>query len=75
MKTYVLVQMSSEGSSFTKVAETLESLGFQPITGEYDFVYEWDRKATVKDSLWFADRIQAALKGSNIYFRIETVED
>ncbi len=75
MKTYVLLQLNSEGSNFSKVAETLEDLGFEPITGEYDFVYEWDKNATVKDSLWFADRIQAALKGSNIFFRIETVPD
>lgn len=75
MKTYVLVQMNSEGANFSKVAETLEDLGFKPITGEYDFVYEWDRNATVKDSLWFADRIQAALKGANVFFRIETIEE
>ena len=75
MKTYVILQLTSEGSNFSEVAETLEDMGFEAITGEYDFVYEWDRRATVKDSLWFADRIQTALQGKSVYFRIETVTD
>jgi hypothetical protein len=75
MRTYVILQLDSEGASFSEVAETLEDLGFKPQTGEYDFVYEWDRNASVKDSLWFADRIHTALKGKRVWFRIETVED
>ncbi len=75
MRTYVNVQMDSEGASFSEVAEVLEALGFRPQTGRNDFVYEWDRHATVKDSLWFADRIHAALRGKRVWFRVETVED
>lgn len=75
MRTYVIVQLDSEGANFSDVASTLEDLGFKPQVGEYDFVYEWDRQATVKDSLWFADRIHTALKGMGVWFRIETVQD
>lgn len=74
MKTFIKVQMDSEGANFTDVAEILEDLGFKPVVGEYDFVYNWDRTATVKDSIWFADRIQMSLKGMGVWFRMETVE-
>ncbi|MGB9636446.1 MAG: hypothetical protein ACPL1Y_04270 [Thermoplasmata archaeon] len=74
MRTYITLHLHSDGATFSEVAELLEGLGFKPVKGYYDFVYEWDRKATVKDSLWFADKIHTALKGKKVYFRIETVE-
>jgi hypothetical protein len=74
MKTYIRVQMDSEGAGLSEVAELLEDLGFKPVQGEYDFEYNWDKHASVKDSLWFADRIQMALKGMNVWFRIETTD-
>jgi hypothetical protein len=75
MKTFLLLQLDSEGASFSEVAEVLESLGFRPQHGGYDFVYDWARDATVTESLQFADRIQAALRGKNVLFRIESVEE
>jgi hypothetical protein len=75
MKTYLLVQLDSEGVSYSEVAETLEDLGFRPHQGGYDFVYDWARQASVRDSLEFADRIQAALRGKRVYFRIESAEE
>ena len=56
MKTYLLLQLDSEGASYAEVAEVLEDLGFRPQQGGYDFVYDWARDASVKDSLQFADR-------------------
>jgi hypothetical protein len=73
--TYLLIQLDSEGSPYSKVAETLESLGFRPETEGYDFVYDWGREATVRETLEFADRIQEALKGSCVSFRIESSEE
>jgi hypothetical protein len=75
MKTYVLVQLDSEGATFSEVAEILEDMGFRPHQGGYDFVYDWAREASVRDSLAFADRIQAALRGKNVLFRIESTEE
>jgi hypothetical protein len=75
MKTYLLVQLDSEGASYSEVAETLEDLGFMPHQGGYDFVYDWGRPASVRDSLEFADRIQAALNGKRVYFRVESGEE
>jgi hypothetical protein len=74
-QTFLLLQLSSEGAPYSDVAEVLESLGFRPETDGYDFVYDWGRAATVRETLELADRIQAALKGSRVSFRIETSED
>lgn len=74
-QTYLLLQLSSEGSPYSEVAAILESLGFRPETDGYDFVYDWGRPAAVRETLEFADRIQAALKGSRVSFRIESTED
>ena len=75
MKTYLLLQLHSEGAPFSEVAEILEDLGFRPHQSGYDFVYEWGRGATVRESLEFADRIQAALRGKRVCFRIESTEE
>ncbi len=74
-KTYLLLQLDSEGASYAEVAETLEDLGFRPQTEGYDFVYEWGRAASVSESLDFADRIQEALRGKRVGFRIESSEE
>jgi len=71
-QTFLLLQLDSEGSAYSKVAETLESLGFRPETEGYDFVYEWGRTASVAETLAFADKIQTALQGSKVRFRIES---
>jgi hypothetical protein len=75
MKTYLLLQLDSEGAPFSEIAETLEDLGFRPHQEGYDFEYDWGREATVRDSLLFADRIQSALKGKRVFFRIESTEE
>ncbi len=75
MKTYLLLQLDSEGSAFSEIAELLEDLGFRSQHGGYDFVYDWGRAATVRESLEFADRIQAALRGSRVGFRLESSEE
>ncbi len=74
-QTFLLLQFNSEGSSYSEVAEVLESVGFR--TGEegYEFVYDWGRQASVRETLELADRIQAALKGSRVSFRIESTEE
>jgi hypothetical protein len=74
-RTYLLLQLDSEGSPYSKVAEILESLGLRPETEGYDFVYEWGRGASVRETLELADRIQAALRGSKVRFRVESTEE
>jgi hypothetical protein len=76
MRTYLLLQLDSEGARYSELAEVLEGMGFQP-AGEsgYDFVYDWGREATVAESLEFADRIQSAIRGHRTFFRIESIEE
>jgi hypothetical protein len=74
-KTFLLLQLDSEGAPYSKVAEILESVGFQPQTEGYDFVYDWGREAPVRETLELADRIQEALRGSRVSFRIETTTE
>ncbi|HTW40464.1 MAG TPA: hypothetical protein VMF04_06405 [Thermoplasmata archaeon] len=74
-RTYLLLQLDSEGAPYSEVAELLEDLGFRPETEGYDFLYEWGRPATVRETLEFADRIQEALRGKRVGFRIESTEE
>jgi hypothetical protein len=74
-KTFLLVQLDSEGVPYSSVADVLESLGFRPETEGYDFVYDWERSVSVAESLEFADRIQEALRGKRVRFRIESTDE
>ncbi len=73
MKTYLKVTFYSEGSKPSEIVSALEGLGFKPITGWYDFVYDWGNNATVEDAIWFADKIHETLKGMYVHFQLETV--
>ena len=75
MKTYLLLQLDSEGAAYSEVAELLEDMGFRAEPTGYDFVYEWGRAATVRESLDFADRVQEALRGTRVGFRLESTEE
>jgi len=75
VKTYLLLQLDSEGATYSQVADLLDDLGFRPQVEGYDFVYDWGRPATVQESLEFGDRVQAALKGSRVHFRIESTDE
>lgn len=73
MKTYLTVFFSSEGASPSQVTDRLQMLGFVPTHGNYDFVYNWDDKASVKDAIWFADKVRNTLEGMHVYFKVESV--
>jgi len=73
MKTYLTVTFTSEGAKPSEVTDRLSMLGFKACTGTYDFVYEWDKKATLDDAIWFGDRVHEALRGMNVLFKLETV--
>jgi len=75
MKTYLTVYLHTEGSNFSEVADILEDLGFRAVKGRYDFVYDWDKKTTIKDIAWFGDKIHMSLRGKKVYFRIESVDE
>jgi hypothetical protein len=72
MITYLSVTFSSNGGRPSEVVNRLIAIGCKPTKGNYDFVYEWDKKARVEDAVWLADKIHETLKGMDVRFRIET---
>jgi hypothetical protein len=72
MKTYLQVFFNSEGSRPSDILNTLMNMGFKPMKGSRDFVYEWDMNTDVSDIVWFGDKIHEALKGHNVYYTMET---
>jgi len=74
MRTYLTVMFSTEGSLPSEVVDRLQMIGFRPCTGNYDFVYEWDKNAEVEDTIFFADKVHEVLKEMGVYFRLETDE-
>lgn len=73
MKTYLTVFFSSDGARPSVATESLLDLGFRPTKGPHDYVYEWGDVKDVKDLVWFADRVHAALEGTHVLFKLETV--
>ena len=74
MKTYLTVMFSTEGSRPSDVVDRLQMIGFRPYAGNYDFVYEWDKNATLEDTIYFADKIHEVLKDMGVLFSTETDE-
>ncbi|MEM4257653.1 MAG: hypothetical protein QXL17_00675 [Candidatus Thermoplasmatota archaeon] len=74
MKTYLKIMFYSEGASPSEVKNQLMNMGFKATKGNYDFVYDWGKEQqNVEDLIFFADKVHAALKHSNVYFSIETI--
>ncbi|MBI4362753.1 MAG: hypothetical protein HY558_06220 [Euryarchaeota archaeon] len=73
MKTYLILWFNSDGSKPNEVTKRLLGLGFRPVKGNYDYIYEWDKSATMDDIIRFADKVQLTLKGMNVLFRLETL--
>ena len=74
LKTYLEILVNSEGNSPSKLKEKLFNMGFKATKGNYDFVYEWKKdSADLEELIWFADKVHSALKGSKVFFKIETI--
>ncbi len=74
MKTYLKIMFNSEGVSPSDIKNQLLNMGFMATKGNYDFVYDWGKDfADVDDLVFFADKIHATLKKSNVNFTIETI--
>lgn len=74
MKSYLMVWFNSEGGRPSEVTQRLMSMGFKPIKGSYDYVYEWDDRVNVDEILRIGDKIQLTLKGLDVMFKLETVD-
>jgi hypothetical protein len=67
------IWFDSEGAGPLEVVERLRSLGFQPIKGYHDHVYDWGRKAELEDVLQIANSVHETLKGLKVLYKLETV--
>ena len=74
MRTYLTIMFNTEGSLPSEVVDRLQMIGFKPCTGNYDFVYNWDKNATLEDTIYFADKVHEVLKGMGVMFSTETDE-
>lgn len=73
MKTYLIVWFNSEGAKPSDITERLLSMGFQPVEGEYDYLYNWDSQTNIDEIIKFGDQVQNTLKGSGALFKLETI--
>jgi len=73
MKTYLTIWFNSEGAEPSAVAQKLQFMGFKPMKGHYDHVYDWKREPTLDDVLQLMNNVHETLKGLKVIYKIETV--
>jgi len=73
MKTYLMIWFNSEGAEPSTVAQKLQSMGFKPIKGHYDHVYDWKREASLDEVLQLCNNVHETLKGLKVLYKIETI--
>jgi hypothetical protein len=73
MKSYLIVWFNSEGAKPSEINQRLMSLGFKPMKGTHDYVYDWGKSADVEEILRFGDKVQVTLQGLNVMFKLETM--
>lgn len=72
VKTYLTIWFDSEGAGPVEIVERLRSLGFEPLRGHHDHVYDWKRNVDLGDILQLTDKIHHTLKGLKVLYKIET---
>ena len=77
--TRVQIWFYSEGASPSKVFEKLTELGFTPVRGAYDFVYEHDEEEIGEEDLStaildIANALHTALSGFKVLYTLDTHE-
>jgi len=73
VKTYLTLILYSEGANPIEIVDRLRSLGFEPITGVHDHVYDWGRRRVeLEDILQIASSVHETLKGLKVFYRLET---
>ena len=71
MKTYIKMQFSSEGMDPSKIIKILEDLGWKPVVGEYDFMYESSLSEGISNSFKnMVDELNNALKGTGVRYSL-----
>lgn len=73
MKTYLTVWFSSDGAPPTEVVERILAMGFKPIKGHYDHVYDWRREPSLEEVLQLANKLHETLRGTKVIYKLETI--
>ena len=69
IKTYVRVEMSSEGESPVQIIERMRKIGAVPVVGDYDFELQVPEDVRIFDKL---EEIHKALSGSKVRYTVTT---
>ena len=72
LKTYLMIWFNSEGTEPQKVVQNLQEIGFKPIRGPYDHVYEWEEELELEEIIQLGNTVHKKLKGLKVLYRIET---
>ena len=73
MHSYIDLYFSAEGISPLEVSDRLRAAaGMEFIIGPHDIAFEWH---TVEDFRRKLNKVHEALKGTGVFYRIETVSD
>ncbi len=73
MKTYLTVWFNSEGASPAVVVKKLRAMGFKPVKGRYDHVYDWGREIELEEILQIGTAVHETLKGLKVIYKLETL--
>jgi hypothetical protein len=74
-KTYLNIIFYSEGANPIDVVERLRSIGFKPLKGVHDHVYDWGKKkVSLEDVLQVACSVHETLRGCKVLYKLETEE-
>ena len=72
-ETYLTLWFRSEGATPTSIAMRLQRIGFTPVKGKHDFVYDWKRQIGLEEIFKLGDKVSKTLKGSKVLYKLETV--
>ena len=73
LRTYLTVWFSSEGEPPVKVVERILAMGFKPIKGHYDHVYDWRKEPSLEEVLELANKLHETLRGMRVIYKLETI--
>lgn len=73
MKTYLTIWLYSEGAGPTILVEKLQDMGFKPVRGRHDFVYNWGKTVELEEIFQIGNAVHETLKGLKVMYKLETV--
>ncbi len=69
MKLYIELYFDSEGGNPLKIIKIMNSLGFEPVLGDFDFAQEYNSQ---EDYVKLVSNIYNSLKGTKVRYRLTT---